>query len=324
MSLFICVVCGSSFSLPACSCGYEVPVTDNIWQFTDAPPIVTQGDGVHYIGYEEIGEHYSGVRKHIIEAWGDTIAAEIARLTERGVFLDLGCGDGAFAVPAAKRGVRVLAADISNNMMRILQQKAEHNGITLHPHTTLCRMNALQPAIASDCIQTATCNSVLHLISRPEKVIAEIHRVLIKGGAFVFKDDMPGSASNEMNDKSKAYTRLCNHMHKMYWDILRAKGYAPKRYNWIYDRKGICGGLFASREEIVIPWEHERVEKLKDGFLARFSGKGFSDQVDVPVLLHKDALEKTLELTRVEYGDDYGETEVYWVEPDIKLTLYRK
>jgi len=322
--MFLCSKCGSNFSLPECQCGHSICNIDSIWQFTDDPDIVTRGDGDHYIGYEEIGEHFSGNQKYVIDGGNTMVADEIAKLTDAGVFLDLGCGDGHFTVPVAKNGIKVIAADISNNMMRILQRKAAHNNISLMPHVVLCRMNALRPLIADNSIHSAICNSVLHLISRPDKVIGEIHRVLDRHGCFIFKDDMPGSSSNEMSDDSKDYVKVCNSIYKIYWDILKEHDLYPKKYNWKYDREGICNPIFASRDEVIIPWGVERVETLKDGFLARFSGKGFSDQVDIPKNLHSEALVKTLEIAQREYGSDFGKMEVRWTEPDIKLTIYRK
>jgi SAM-dependent methyltransferase len=322
--MFICPLCGGGFSPPGCPCGYNVTNIDGIWQFTDDPCIVTQGEGDHYIGYEEIGEAFSGGRRYVIEDWSAAIAKEIVRLTGDGVFLDLGCGDGCFTVPVAGHGTKVIAGDISNNMMRILQGKASHNRIALSPHVTLCRINALYPPIMGGSIQSVVCNSVLHLISRPEKVIREIHRVLAGQGCFIVKDDMPGTPANEMTDANNESARVCNGIHQIYWVLLRAKGYQPKRYNWKYDREGICSPLFSSREEIIIPWGKEKVEKLKDGFWARFAGKVFSDQVDVPAGLHIEAIAQTLEAAYREYGRDFTETEVRWTEPDMKLTVYRK
>ncbi|MBQ9416015.1 MAG: helix-turn-helix domain-containing protein, partial [Clostridia bacterium] len=79
-----------------------VRVIDNILQLTDAPDIVTSGDGDKYIGYEYIGEAYSGNRKYAVDE-GDALFADyISEKTGNGVFLDLGCGDGCITVPCAK------------------------------------------------------------------------------------------------------------------------------------------------------------------------------------------------------------------------------
>ena len=106
------------------------------------PDKVTSGNGDKYIGYEHIGESYSGNRKYLIEEKDRLFASEIARITGDGVFLDLACGDGCFTIPCASYGTKIIAGDISNKMLDILQQRAFMNKISLK-NTILCRINAL-------------------------------------------------------------------------------------------------------------------------------------------------------------------------------------
>ena len=55
--MFACSKCGSVYQLPKCIfCGNKVACTEDIWQLTDDPDIVTSGDGDKYIGYEYIGK----------------------------------------------------------------------------------------------------------------------------------------------------------------------------------------------------------------------------------------------------------------------------
>ena len=93
--MFICPECKSKMNLPQCLCGYNVTQINNVWQLTDAPDMVTGGNGDKYIGYEHIGESYSGDRRCIIEASDALFAKEVSKLTGDGIFLDLGCGTAA-------------------------------------------------------------------------------------------------------------------------------------------------------------------------------------------------------------------------------------
>jgi hypothetical protein len=130
--IFLYPKCKSKIELPTCdSCGYEIIKSNNIWQLSDMPDIVTEGSADKYIGYEYIGEHYSGNRKYRIEERDALFAKEVAKLTEDGTFLDLACGDGCFTVPCASCGLKIIAGDISNTMLSILQKKAENNKIPL-------------------------------------------------------------------------------------------------------------------------------------------------------------------------------------------------
>lgn len=84
--MFVCPKCKARMDLPRCSCGYAVPCKNDIWQLSDMPDIITQGEGDKYIGYEFIGESYSGSRKYIIEKADRFVAQEISRETGNGVF----------------------------------------------------------------------------------------------------------------------------------------------------------------------------------------------------------------------------------------------
>ncbi len=70
-------------------------------------------------------------------------------------------------------------------------------------------MNALEIPLTDNSIDTVVANSVLHLISNPEKVISEIYRVLKKGGKFICKDDRPGKGFDNTFDNTK-YLEILN------------------------------------------------------------------------------------------------------------------
>ena len=100
--MFLCSKCKATISLPVCSkCGNEYKQLSGVWQLSDMPDMVVGGDNDKYIGYEHIGENYSGNRKYVIEDKDLAVAKEIVGLTGDGVFLDLACGDGCFTVPVA-------------------------------------------------------------------------------------------------------------------------------------------------------------------------------------------------------------------------------
>ena len=321
--MYICPSCKTEYKLPSCpKCGHTPSCVDDIWQMTDAPDIVTNGDGDKYIGYEYIGESYSGNRKYMLEYPNVLFANEISRLTGDGIFLDLGCGDGCFTVPAAMNGTRIVAADISNTMLKILKDKAFYNDISLK-NVTLCRMNALNLVLADNTVECVVSNSVLHLISRPEKVVQEIYRVLKPGGYFAIKDDRPGKTPDTLFNNDE-YNKIVNELYGQYWKLLELKGVKPVKYSWKFDREAVCAELFSRKEEIIIPVQTEFSNKLKDGFIPRFLGRGFSDQVDVPAHLHDEAVRNVIEQLKEKYGNDFDEVSFRGIEPDIIMTVYKK
>lgn len=320
--MFQCPKCRAAFRLPICgNCGNKIEKVNNIWQLSNMPDIVTEGDE-KYIGYEHIGEHYSGSRKYLIEEKDSLFAKEVAELTGDGVFLDLACGDGCFTVPCASFGTKIIAGDISNNMLSILQRKAQHNHISLEK-VTLCRMNALDIPLADESVDTVVANSMLHLISRPEKVIAEIYRVLKKGGAFVCKDDRPGVDRKSVFDNAK-YNEIANEICNTYYNYIKQKGIMPVRYSWRFDRNAFCDSLFASKTEKIIEYNKEYEIPIKDYLLPRLCNRGFSDQVNIPQDVHEEAVSYMLDIVKQKYGEDFAETTYKGVETDLLITVYRK
>ncbi len=321
--MLLCSKCKAIIDLPRCSkCGNKYEKLNGVWQLSDMPDIVVEGDSDKYIGYEYIGENYSGNRKYMIEDKDLAVAKVIAEITGDGVFLDLACGDGCFTVPVASFGTKVIAGDISNTMLKVLKQKAEANDVSLD-NVTLCRMNALDIPLADESVDTVVANSVLHLISNPEKVIGEIYRVLKKGGCFICIDDVPGKNIESTYDNSK-YNDIVNSLYGEYWEVLGSYGIVPKKYSWRFDRDGYCAGIFASSKNVLIERGQDFETSLKDGFLPRFLSRGFSDQIAVPEDKHKSVIEMLLESLKEKYGENFDEIAFKGNEEDILLTMYRK
>ncbi|MBR6916039.1 MAG: class I SAM-dependent methyltransferase [Clostridia bacterium] len=304
----------------------EIRVKNGVLQLSDAPDIVTDGDGDKYIGYEEIGEAYSGNAKHLIDEGSALTAEYIAEVTKDGLFLDLGCGDGAVTVPCARLGVRVIAGDISNKMMEILKERAKRNGISLES-VTLCRMNALDIPLRDESVDTVVANSVLHLISNPEKVLREIYRVLKPGGRFVCRDDAPDMdrpGAEGFAEENEEYMKTVGEIYEGYWAELGKRGVTAKRYSWRFDRDAACRAMFGSVETKRIERGVPYFNRLVDSFLPRFAGKGFSDQVDVPADLHREVCDRVVGEVREKYGEKFDAVGYHGIEPDMIITSYVK
>lgn len=320
--MFVCPKCKGKITLPQCCCGYSVKNINNVWQLTDMPDMVTSGDGDNYIGYEHIGGAYSGNRKYIIEESDALFANEISNQTGGGVFLDLACGDGCFTVPCAENGTRIIAGDISNNMLSILRDKAKYNNISLDK-VVLCRMNALEIPLEDESVDTVVANSVLHLISNPEKVLREIYRVLKKGGVFICKDDAPGKTAETPFDNS-LYFEIVNCMYREYWNKLNALGIYAKKYSWKFDRDAFCEKLFESKKAHSVEYSKIHDVPLKDGFFARFENRGFSDQAEVPKETHISVISDIVNKMSSIYGENFLDISCKVFEGDIVITTYKK
>ncbi len=184
-------------------------------------------------------------------------------------------------------------------------------------------MNALEIPLADESIDTVVANSVLHLISNPQRVISEIYRVLKKGGSFVCQDDRPGKSPDLEADNQK-YHEIVNTFYSCYWNKLMSQGISPRKYSWKFDRARLCDSLFSQKEEKLIQRGAPYETALQDGFLPRFIGRGFSDQTCVPKDIHDKAIEELMAEFRQKYGDDFGATLFRGIEENMLITVYKK
>lgn len=104
--------------------------------------------------------------------------------------LDLGCGDGTTALPAAQRGADVLGIDIAANLVAAGQRRADAAGLAN------CRF---QEGDASDLrdVPSHSFDMVVSIFGamfapRPEDVAREMVRVVRGGGRIVMGNWIPG------------------------------------------------------------------------------------------------------------------------------------
>jgi ubiquinone/menaquinone biosynthesis C-methylase UbiE len=298
---------------------------DGILIFTDDPNLAIDDDKADkYIGYEHIGENYSGKHRYEIEENGRLMANEASQLCGEGVLFDLCCGDGYITVPAAANETRIVAADISLEMMLVLKKRALYNEINLD-NATLCRMNALKLPIIDSVFTVAVCNSALHLMSNPQKVLLELYRTIIPGGFYITQDDRAvRGMDNKQPFDNNEYLAAVNTIYNAYWDHLKAVNVYPRKYAWNFDILEFCDKLFSTSEQKIIRRGEEFSRRLEDGFLPRFCARGFSDQAAVPQKLHEKALAAASHEAVAMHGADYGKLPFRGYEDDIALTIYRK
>ena len=82
--------------------------------------------------------------------------------------------------------------------------------------------------------------------------------------------------------------------------------------------------MFVEKSTILIERGNAYESPLKDGFLQRFIGRGFSDQVDVPQDIHDKVLQELLRDFKKRYGEDLTDTAFKGIEEDMIITVYRK
>ena len=105
-------------------------------------------------------------------------------LSGRGSLLDVGCGGGFLSLELARQGVTTIGLDFSESTLEAARQRARQDA----PQAPLSYVHGDAYALpfAADSFTAVTCMDFLEHVSEPQRVIAEISRVLKPGGYFYF------------------------------------------------------------------------------------------------------------------------------------------
>lgn len=107
--------------------------------------------------------------------------------------LDVGTGRGALAAQAVAYGCRVTAIDSAPRMVALVR----HDLPDVEAHV----MTAQRLLFADESFDLVVAGFVLHIVDKPERVTAEISRVLTRGGRLAATT--PGRADGEPDDRDE-------------------------------------------------------------------------------------------------------------------------
>jgi len=93
------------------------------------------------------------------------------------VILDLAAGTGASAAPIARSGAKVIATDLTEDMVRLGQSR--------HPHIPFVIADGLRLPYADGAFDAATISFGLRNVPDPELALRELLRVVRPGGTLV-------------------------------------------------------------------------------------------------------------------------------------------
>ncbi len=124
-----------------------------------------------------------------MRASGEALVARLG-ITPGTRVLDLGCGDGTTALPAARLGAEVLGVDIASNLVAAGNQRAEAEGLTK------CRFQEGDAShlddLADDSFDLVVSIFGAMFAPRPFDVAKEMVRVTRPGGRIVMGNWIPG------------------------------------------------------------------------------------------------------------------------------------
>lgn len=98
------------------------------------------------------------------------------------VVVDFGCGPGFYTVELAKRAKRVVAIDISSEMLKKVQLKAQK---AIVENIDFVQSNGKSIQLEDNSVDLILLVTVYHEVGESEKVLAEFHRILRPKGKLV-------------------------------------------------------------------------------------------------------------------------------------------
>lgn len=122
---------------------------------------------------------HAGVLDNKIRKWIQDPRKILGPFIESGMtVLDLGCGPGYFTIPIAEmvgRSGKVIAADVQDGMLNIVQEKIKGTDLKNRVHVHKCGKDGIG---YSGCVDLVLAFYVIHETPEPESILAEIHEVL--------------------------------------------------------------------------------------------------------------------------------------------------
>jgi SAM-dependent methyltransferase len=120
---------------------------------------------------------------------GDSVVAQLG-ITPGLRVLDLGCGDGTTAIPAARRGAKVLGVDIARNLVRAGNLRADQEGLDniSFQEGDACNLEG----ISDDSFDLVVSVFGAMFAPKPMEVAKEMARVTKPGGRIVMGNWIPG------------------------------------------------------------------------------------------------------------------------------------
>ena len=318
MKIFKCIKCKNIMDgLPprGCECGFIALVIDGVYQFTDDAPISAKGDGVKWLGYEQVGENYEPGYIHNKEA--DTIGGSrnLADFLGSGkMVLDIGAGMGASAISFALAGLKVIAADISQAMLKLAVKRAKQHGVPAN-QITFARMNGYKLAMDDNSVDAVLEVDMLQQVNLPEQVFEEILRVLKPNGCFLQYGGWSMASYTEKQQAANAYFCSAEKDLLDYYDkALCECGYAGRLFS-SWEQAAKCKNKYLDLCTTLKNTGCYDVNNLiwtLDMGLHKTKTRASGAKQLIPDEVHEAAWAKTDAYAKNKYGNDYMSIKRYW------------
>lgn len=194
-------------------------------------------------GEDEVSAYASAAAQKHLDELDNTFVDQVLQLAPHGsaltgFLLDVGCGPGNIALKLARRCPRltIVGLDRSRNMVQAARLAAARLG--LEDRAFFQQANAGEIPCPSGKFDVVLCNSVLHHLADPSKVLEEMLRVAKPAGAIVVRDlRRPSRLTYPWHVRwyGRHYSGI---MKRLFEDSVRA-AYTPEELAGLLGRSGI-------------------------------------------------------------------------------------
>ncbi|MDQ2085499.1 methyltransferase domain-containing protein [Herbivorax sp. ANBcel31] len=155
----------------------------------------SEGDTKEY--YNQIAPKWEEIRKNYYDESIKNHLLNLGILKKDKTVIDLGSGNGYISTAVAKHVKKVIAVDISKEMIKELKKNAKINGIK---NIDTIESNSIDIPVEDEAVDMVCANMFLHHKDEPEFAIKEIKRVL-KPDGIVFLSDFYEHRDMELKEK---------------------------------------------------------------------------------------------------------------------------
>ncbi len=177
------------------------------WRFSRKALIewLSSGDSQNYSSSEvevkeffnQVAPEWEEIRKYFNDKPIKDKILQMGILKKNMTVADFGSGDGYISRTVAPMVKKVIAVDISGEMLKQLSKKSRESGIN---NIVTIENDATEVSIEDNSVNIVFANMFLHHIENPETAIKQMYRVL-KGGGTVFLSDFEKHSNSELTEK---------------------------------------------------------------------------------------------------------------------------
>jgi ubiquinone/menaquinone biosynthesis C-methylase UbiE len=142
---------------------------------------------------DDVSAYASAVAQQHLDALDNTFVDQVLSLAPTGIelagfLLDVGCGPGNIALKLARRCPRLAVVGLDRSRIMVETAHTAAAGLELENRVAFQQASADRLPFSGGAFDFVLCNSVLHHLSDPARVLGEMLRVKKPDGAILLRD----------------------------------------------------------------------------------------------------------------------------------------